>query len=601
MAVRSARYLASRAALLALLVAPPAAARWPDLPTAALRAAYENARAAGVEQSEPLARALLRTAATAPPEQRDALLRLAAQADPARPEPHLGRARLALRGGDAAGAGAALVDAWKAVRSDAREEARWVRRLVHGAHALLAATLATLGVLLALRGAPLARHALGERLGTRTAVTLLLVVPCTAAFLVSFALGTVVTLLVMAPFQRRTERRTLAVLCVLLAALDFSAPLAAPQALLLDPRSLAARVARLNEGAAEPETEAQLAAMPARPAEVEMVLGLQARRRRDFETAQARYVACLRADSSAAAAYIDLSNLFFRSGQYERAAAGYRVAQAMRPNDPLAYANLAQTYIRMMHYGEADRELRAAAEHGMATVSERRAMWRDERQPVLDATLSKSELLQLARREAQGSPAACSTALRTWKSAPWRSVRPDVAPWLLLLTAALLACAGGLRSVTLACPGCGTVLCAHCVAQAPADELCNTCQLARPRSGVRALPAEGPAPPPRRRVSLATGRWVAGLFPGAADLVRGAPIAAAVSVLAAWSGLLVAAALLDAARLAGAPWYLALDFRALQLAGIVVGGLWLAGLYRLRQRERARRAPTRAPGAATGA
>jgi tetratricopeptide (TPR) repeat protein len=553
------------------------------MPTAPLQAYLERERASGAERSEPLARALVATAAHAAEPQRSQWLVLAAQADPGLPKPHVLRARAALRHGDVPEFCNAVAAAVRAVRLDARAEARALRGGVLGAHALLTATLLALAALLALRSWRLVRHALGEAIGSTTAAALLVSVPCIAAFLTVPAIGSLLVLAALAPFMRRREGRVLVVPCVLLAALEIGMRWCAPHAVLLDPRTRTAGIAHLNDGGRDAGLERELRAEPQRSAEIELVLGLQARRRGDAATAEQHFLAALRADSTCAAAYVDLANLFFRSGDYGRAATGYRAAQSMAPADPLAYANLAQTYIRMTQYLDSDRELRAAADRGMAEVARRRGLWRDESQPVFDATLSRDAVLQLARHEAERRPELGAAALESWRSEPWRGMRPGVAPIVLLLTAGWLAWGFRLRRVAVPCIDCGNIICTHCITLSPGDDRCNTCQIARPRP--RTPSVDLMTPERRRRVSLTTGRWMAPIFPGAADLVRGTPAAALVAITAACGAILLAHAAIDAARIRVAPWWVGADLPILQAATILVGLLWLPGLLRLRERE----------------
>jgi hypothetical protein len=588
---------ALQAVLLTLALAGPArggpAPGAVRLPTAALQAAYEQERGRGVERSETLARALLVTAPHLADERRDAALVLAGRADPTLAEPHLARARLALDRRDPAGACAAIVDAWKAAALDARQTAVWLQRTARALHGLAAACLATLALLVAVRSFGLARHALGERLGSRAAAVFLVVAPLAGALAASRPLGLLVVMLAFASFVRRRERWALAVPCVLLAGVDLALPALAPYAMLLDPSTRSAQIARLADGGPDPESERRLAAVTPRTPEIDLVLGLQARRRGELGVAHARWVACLRADSTCAAAYTDISNLFFRAGELERAAPGYRAAQALAPEHPLPYANLAQTYIRMLRYGESDRELRAASARGFEDLARRRSLWRDPDVPVLDMTLSRAEILADARREAAVAPLQARRLLQAWRSPAWSAVHLEVSPWLLLGVALLLASRLRLRGLVTACPGCGGVVCAHCAARAEAEPLCDGCQAARGRAPVRSFGIEAPAPAPRRRVASAAGRWMAGLFPGAAELVRGAPFAALAAALVGWSALFAVFAAVDAARLRVAPWYAGIDTLLLQVAFAVFGLAWLPGLVRLRRRDRSRRASSR--------
>ena len=581
--------------VLSVLAAAPAGAALPHLPTAPLRAAFAAQRAGGAERSETLARALLVTAAHSPVERRPALLELATQLDPTLAEPHLERARLALCHGDVADAGAALARAWEAVRTDARQQALWLHRAFHAAHLLLAATLLTLGALLVLRSLPLARHAAGERLGSDGAATILLLAPILAAVLLSPSLGLLLLIAALATFMPRGERTSLALLCIGLAALDVALPRFVPHAMLLDPRTQIAQVARANDAAADAALVRRLTPRGSPSADVEIVLGMQARRRGDVETARGHYIACLRADSTCAAAYVNLANLFFRAGQYERAAAGYRAAQALDPSEPLPYADLAQTYIRMTHYEESDQELRAAAEHGFGDVSRRRGAWRDESFPVLDMTIAAPRLLQMARREAAARPEHARELLQTWQSAAWRGVRPDLAPWLLLGAAVLLLSRWRWRALAMPCPECGALRCAVCAASEGAEETCPACQPARPRPSSRGddVPSAEEVEPARRRPAhprAFEGRWLAGLFPGAADVLLGAPFAALVAALVGWSALLAGATAIEAARSHAVPWYVGVDAGLLRGAALVFACAYLPGLVALRRRERLTRA-----------
>jgi hypothetical protein len=386
----------------------------------------------------------------------------------------------------------------------------------------------------------------------------------------------------------------LALLGAALAALDLALPAAAPHAMLLDPRTRVAQIEALNAGEPDPDLQARVAELAPPSAAAELVLGLAARRSGDLAAARQHYVACLSADPSCAAAYVGLANLLYLSGDYERAAAGYRAAQAADPTAPLPHANLAQTYIRMIHYGEADGEQRAAAARGMLFVQQRRDFWRDENCPVLDQTLTKAQVLALARSEAEQRPVVAATALQSWRSRPWQSVRLGASPWLLLLVAALLVAPIRLRGVTRPCSSCGTMVCAHCTGEDGDAPLCTACVMEQRRATPRpAADAEEageadrvPAPPPRRRIALASGRWMAPLFPGAPDVARGDAGAALCTTLCAWAALLLAAAQFGAARLHADPWYAAADLTTLRVASIAFFVLWLVGLLRLRRQPR---------------
>jgi tetratricopeptide (TPR) repeat protein len=583
------------ALLVALLfVGVAAAAPGRVLPTVTLQAALERERAAGGARSEALAGALLHVSDAAPEARRTALLQAAAQADPALAAPHLARAREALRHADVPRTCSALTAAWRAARLDAREESLWMRRGTRALYAWLAATLATLAILFTLRSAPLAVHALGVRFGSRFAAAIAAASLLACAFTAATMLGVLAAAALATPFMRRRERICMAAVCILLAAVEIGTQTCAPRAVLLDPRTDSARVARLANGGTDPELEARWVRSPSRTATQEFLLGLRARRQGDYAVAQSHYVACLRQDSTFVPAYVNLANLFFYSGQYDRAAVGYRTATLFAPADPTPRYDLAQAYIRTTHYAEADGELAAAAERGMAAAERRASIWHDDARPVLDATLSKQQILDQARAEAQASPRFARTLLLSWRGAYLGGLRGEVDIASLLVVAVLLLFGLRLGGLTIRCSGCGTMVCAHCAGQETQEPLCSACMLPRPRTGPREFGGEGAPPPPRRRMSLATGRWVGVLFPGAGDVARECPVRATLAIAAAWIGLLASGSLVDAARSRTSLWIASIDAPLLAATVILVLVVWLLSLLRLRPIVARRRDPVRA-------
>ncbi|MFQ5600330.1 MAG: hypothetical protein ACE5G2_07225 [Candidatus Krumholzibacteriia bacterium] len=578
------------------LGASPAPAAELHPPTPHLRTYYQEERARGAQRSEVLAEALRITARHAPPPRRLQLLEQASLADPNLAEPHLERALLLLQTGDFPGACVALGDAYRAVCADATQRARWLRHLQRGAHALLLATLGTLVVLLALRVLPFVRHVAGARRQSAGAMILLATSVALGASLLSPPIGVLVGLLIVTPFLQRRERQTLALLCVALGVFEMLLPRLRPYAVLLHPASQTARIACANEGRWDPRLARQIKQGLPPGRERDLVLGLQARRNGDLETAGAHFVASLRADSTWGAAYLNLANLFFQVGDYERAAAGYRAAQTFAATSPLPHANLAQTYIRLLHYEDSDLELRAASSLDIDRITGRREAWRVDSVPVLDMPLPAAALLELAGEEAGAQPAHVDHLMQTWRGEAWRLLPLRASPWILLVIAALLASRLRRRSLAFECEECERVCCTHCAA-AREDSLllvCPLCDVPPPRhsrrspsgaSGARGRP--NPKPP---YTADRGGGWLAPLFPGAADLVCGAPRAAAFAALVAWGAVLAVIAVVRAAEQPALPWYATVDVDALRLAAVVFGLAYLPGLLKLR---RARRRPGR--------
>lgn len=581
-------------AIVCLAVTPVTQASELELPTSPLTQYYSEARTRGAEACEPLARALVFTSRQYPTDERIRALEQASLADPTLPGPHLERAYVLLRSGDFPSACVAVRDAAVTVLSDAVQQALLLRRAFWVVHTLLLVTLGTLVALLLLRTLPFVYHILYTQPQRPLAVVGIAGLLIAAAFYVSALLGVLASTAVLLPFASRSERRVLAALCLGLALSELALPWMRPHALLLDPTSWSATLARAQTHAWDPMLEARVAGdVPAGP-ERDLALGLQARRRGDQAAARRHYLSALQADSTWATAYINLANVFYISGDYRRAAAGYRSAQSFAPSSPHAHGNLAQTYIRMLQFKEADDELRDAADHGYKAISKRREAWSHDATPVLDARMGPRELLRYAHREARARPEHASQLLIAWRGEAWRNAPLQMTPWLLVVFAGVLLSRLRYASWAFECGSCVRVACTHCAlaARDTRSRICRHCDAAaefeRPARGrawsPRTTDARGKKHlslrPPRMADTAAA--WLALLFPGGADLVAGAARRAAWTALLAWCSLLAAVALAHASAERGAPWFVSLHPAALRVALGVFWLLWLPGLLRLR-------------------
>ena len=576
---------------------PAASAAELELPTSMLTQYYGEARARGAEASEPLARALVFASRQYPTRQRIRLLEQASAVDPALPGPHLERAWVLLRTGDFPGACVATRDAGVTVLADAVQQATLLRRVFWVLHTLLLVTLGTLVVLLLLRLLPFAYHVLDIQARRPLVVVGVAGLGIAGAFFVSPVLGVLASTAALLPFASRKERRVLAALCIGLALSEFGLPWMRPHAVLLDPSSWSASIARAQAEGWDPSLESRLAREVPAGRERDLALGLQARRRGDLATARRYYVGALRADSTWATAYVNLANVFFIAGDYDQAAAGYRSAESLAPESPLPYGNLAQTYIRMLHFKESDTELRAAAENGYDAVSTRREAWTHDAVPVLDVHLSAAELLRYARREARAKPEYASQLLLPWRGEAWRKAPIQVAPWLLVAFAGVLLSRLRYASWAFECGRCVRVACTHC-AQSIRDtrtRICRQCDaeaaFERPasasnwsRRAADARSAKRLSLQPPRMGDLAPA-WLAALFPGGADLVTGSAKRAAWTALWAWCAVLATVALAHASAERSTPWFVSLHPTALRISVALFWLMWLSGLLRLRRHK----------------
>jgi tetratricopeptide (TPR) repeat protein len=409
------------------------------------------------------------------------------------------QALLWLRQRDLASASLAAREALYCLRTDAVQQAQWLRGLVHGAHSLALAALVTMTVLLLVRTLFFAQHLVDDRAGNAPATLLALAfVLLTAAWQAPLA-ALLVVLLVLVPFLARGERRVLGVLCVALALCEAPVPLLATRAMLLDPGAAGARLAQAQSAGSDARLERSLLREIAPGRERDLVLGLLARRRGDLATAERHYAAAIAADPNWSTPYVNLANVYFIQGDMQRAAAGYRKAQSLDADNAFAAANLAQTYIRMLHFGEADQELARAAGLDFGAVTRRRAAWLDTQLPVLDMLLAPAEVLRLAGDEVRANPRQAQLLLQTWRGTAWSGLGPWQAAAVLLALSMLLWSRWRLRGLAYECANCTRLVCAHCTRESrtSAARVCPYCDLNAPR--IERLEAIDPEAPPRPR------------------------------------------------------------------------------------------------------
>ncbi len=561
------------------------------LPTAPLRSYYDDAHARGAESSPALARGLVAVAHGQTLAQRLELLEQASRADPNWASPHLQRSLLWLRRHDLANASLAAREALRCLRTDAVQQSQWLRALVHGAHTLFLAALATMAVLLLARTLFFAQHLVEERARNAPVVLFALAAAVLASAWLAPLAALLVALLALVPFLARGERRALGMLCLALALAEIPVPLLETRAMLLDPASAGARLAQAQFAGSDARLERSLLREIAPGRERDLVLGLLARRRGDLDTAERHYGAAIAADPNWSTPYVNLANVYFSEGDMQRAAAGYRKAQSLAADNAFAAANLAQTYIRMLHFGEADEELARAATLDFDAITHRRAAWLDAQLPVLDMLLGPAEILRLSGDEVRANPRQAGVLLQAWRGSAWSGLSPWKAAAVLLALATLLGSRWRLRAVAYECVSCARLVCTHCT-RTPRDStarVCPYCDLNLPRfERTEAMePEEAPSRRPRRRppprLVDRMPRWLGTLFPGAADLACGAPLAATGTALVAWGAVLAAGAMVGMAAERTQPWFAGANAQALRVAVLIFFLAHLQGLLRLRR------------------
>ena len=578
---RAVAWIACVAAGLAVAPIARATTDAPPLPSEPLRAYYAEERAAGAERSEALCAALLHLASRSEDRaQRIELLAQASRMDPTRVEPHLRRARALAGQRDLGGAALALREALHALPLDAVESARWLRLAQRAVHDVLLTALWVCVGVLALRTLPFVRHRLGARSTRSLPLSILVLSPFAGLALASPTWGTLAAAVALTPLMRRSERGVIAALCILAGAADLSLGRLAPQAMLLDASSTSAVLARANFARADPALVESLKQTLGQSPERDLVLGLQAARARDWSTARRYYSAAVQANPTWSMAYVDLANVFYAAGDHQRAASGYRTALTYPPESAHTHANLAQTYISLLQFDLADDEMNAATALQFERSLKQRAAWQRHEAPVFDILLPAETLRFVARAEVKARPERAQALLQTWRGSGWEHLPRRIAPWVMFATALVLALPWRLTKLAHACERCGRMCCPHCFGtDSDPSPLCARCIVSDPTRPKRARQL-------RRRTTDDTpawaASWIASIFPGAADLLRGRPVVALPTVLLASVALLGLTDAAEALRTDPTRWLLH-GGGAARLAAVVFVCAYLPGLLQLRR------------------
>ncbi|UCH82603.1 MAG: tetratricopeptide repeat protein [Candidatus Latescibacterota bacterium] len=277
-------------------------------------------------------------------------------------------------------------------------------------------------------------------------------------------------------FMHRRERILIVALItplVLIGIFDLPVRLAAT---LSNPTSMSSLIARANDSAANDHLIQTIERTPAPSAKAEkdLALGLLYLRGKRFRDASEHLFEVISTDPECSMAYINLGNVHFLQGDYERALQGYRKAEDIYPLDPVCQFNLAQGYIKTLLMKKASRSLQIAANSGIDFEKGVYAAPVLDSITVLPKRFSKTELWKLALAEARAMPKQKLSAF----SLPLARVPLSVGAWVLLvaLTAAVVFSRFvNPASLTYQCSNCGRLTCENCSHDDRDMSLCEQC------------------------------------------------------------------------------------------------------------------------------
>jgi len=258
----------------------------------------------------------------------------------------------------------------------------------------------------ALRYLPFAAFRLSEMLRERFHATLprlaaLLALLVPFALFPGFVTGFSFLVLFTWYYMQRREKAFVVALAVPFAALAFFAPTLERLTPAADPASLVSLAARAATAPGDGMLIQQVerAKAPGLDMEQNLVAGVLLTRQENFDAAASRFLNAIAEKPNNAIAYVNLGNVYYLQGLYEKALEGYRKAEQIAPADPVGQYNLAQAYIKTLLLAESSRALKSASAHGIENVKASYGDGALSRAQVFTRTFTPRELWRIASRE----------------------------------------------------------------------------------------------------------------------------------------------------------------------------------------------------------
>ncbi len=280
-------------------------------------------------------------------------------------------------------------------------------------------------------------------------------------------------------------------------------------------------------------------------AEKEFALGTIKSRMGLYDEARDHLLASVSERNDFAPAYLNLGNVYFRQGDFNRALAGYQSVIAIDSMSALAWFNIGQTYIKKMLFAESSEALAKAREFGIEKYNQANPATILLEFDIYDRGFPVAELWRIALREGgSGKSGILDGIFRPYLLFPLRWV------WILLVAAVI---AGTVLAMTVPrswkvyfCNNCSLPTCSECSDSETGITLCHNCAVAI--SGLSSVKVmEALLRHRRQQVRSRRGRggwWKMKVVPGSSKIILGSAgkgmfvisVAASALYLLLWNG-----------------------------------------------------------------
>jgi tetratricopeptide (TPR) repeat protein len=242
------------------------------------------------------------------------------------------------------------------------------------------AVLALAGAFFALLAALLARHwafiehtiveSCPKRLRALPARWILPIAAIAFALLrLGLGISIAALLVVLWAYLAKRERIIVLSLAVLLSAASFAAPASNRLAPAVDPGSVARRLSLVNERSVSAHRLDEIRAVDENRyrAERDFAVGTMMYRLGLYGEARGLLLEAVSVNPRFAPAFINLGNVYFMQGDYDKALAGYRSAVELDSTSAVAHYNIGQAYIKKMLFAQSGVWLERASTLGIET------------------------------------------------------------------------------------------------------------------------------------------------------------------------------------------------------------------------------------------
>ena len=307
---------------------------------------------------------------------------------------------------------------------------------------------------------------------------------------------------------------------------DYSNTFVAP----MDPGSVTSRLSLINERGADSELFGLISEIDDENyrAERDYALGTLLYRLEVLPEAQEFLLGSVSADPDFAPAYVNLGNVYFKQGDFDKALAGYQNAISIDPEHILAHYNLGQTYIKKMLFAESSQSLKRANELGIEEYRSTHPSTRFMNHTIYEDGFGSKRLWRMAHEEGSGRKRILfSEILQPYLLFPFHRL------WILLLTGMIVSFFLG-RKITRSkkvfrCENCDKPACHICADEELGVRLCRDCaSVVEGLSSVKVI--EALLRHRRQKVFKASAKKIRKrtfLFPGAAQIYYGRSFAGA--------------------------------------------------------------------------